>query len=128
LSGEQQQKKQVSIVLAENQIAAGRDVHGTITINYPGRFDSVVINSQIENSSDVFSYTNLNDKKINYPYARLSIFKAELGGRTTVKFTATTKHVPAASDHSSVKFRVTIIQEHKEVASDVAYLKIVKEV
>jgi hypothetical protein len=130
LSGEhqQQQKKQVSIALAENQIAAGQDVHGTITINYAGRFDSVVINSQIENSSDVFSYTNLNGKKINYPYARLSIFKAELGERTTVKFTATTKHVPAAGDHSSVKFRVTIIQEHKEVASDVAYIKIVKKV
>lgn len=129
MSGEQQQqKKQVSIALAENQIAAGQDVHGTITINYAGRFDSVVINSQIENSSDVFSYTNLNSKKINYPYARLSIFKAELEGRTTVKFTATTKHVPPAGDHSSVKFRVTIIQEHKEVASDVAYIKIVKKV
>lgn len=131
MSGEhqQQQKKQVLIALAENQIAAGQDVHGTITINYAGRFDSVVINSQIENSSDVFSYTNLNGKKINYPYARLSIFKAELEGRTTtVKFTATTKHVPAAGDHSSVKFRVTIIQEHKEVASDVAYIKIVKKV
>jgi hypothetical protein len=102
LSGEQQQqKKQVSIALAENQIAAGQDVHGTITINYAGRFDSVVINSQIENSSDVFSYTNLNGKKINYPYARLSIFKAELGGSTTVKFTATTKHVPATTLASS---------------------------
>ena len=95
-------------------------------VRYPGRFDSLVINSQIENSSDVFSYNSLNGKKIKHPYARLSIFRAELGGRTTVEFVATTNHVPAG-DHSSVKFRVSIIQEHKEVVSDIAFIKIVKK-
>jgi hypothetical protein len=119
-------QKQISISLAESSVAAGEDLRGTVVISYPGRFDSLVINSQIENSSDVFSYSNLNGKKIKHPYARLSIFKAELGGRTTVEFTATTNHVPAG-DHSSVKFRVSIIQEHKEVVSDVAYAKIVKK-
>lgn len=119
-------QKPVSISLAEGSITAGEDLHGTVVINYSGRFDSLVINSQIENSSDVFSYTNLNGKKIKHPYARLSIFKAELGGRTTVEFTATTSHVPAG-DHSSVKFRVSIIQEHKEVVSDIAYTKIVRK-
>jgi hypothetical protein len=119
-------QKQVSISLAESPIAAGEDLHGAVVINYPGRFDSLVINSQIENSSDVFSYTSLNGKKIRHPYARLSIFKAELGGRTTIEFTATTNHVPAG-DHSSVKFRVSIIQEHKEVVSDIAYTKIVRK-
>ncbi|HXV46877.1 MAG TPA: hypothetical protein VD736_09410 [Nitrososphaera sp.] len=119
-------QKQISISLAESSVAAGEDLHGTVVISYPGRFDSLVINSQIENSSDVFTYSNLNGKKIKHPYARLSIFKAELGGRTTVEFTATTNHVPAG-DHSSVKFRVSIIQEHKEVVNDVAYAKIVKK-
>ncbi|MGI0049107.1 MAG: hypothetical protein ACREAW_06160 [Nitrososphaera sp.] len=118
-------QKQVSISLAESSLAAGEDLHGTVVINYPGRFDSLVINSQIENSSDVFSYASLNGKKIKHPYARLSIFKTELGGRTTVEFTAATNHVPAG-DHSSIKFRVSIIQEHKEVASDIAYAQIIK--
>jgi hypothetical protein len=118
-------QKQVSVSLAEGSVAAGEELHGTVVINYAGRFDSLVINSQIENSSDVFSYANLNGKKIKHPYARLSIFKAELGGRTTIEFTATTSHVPAA-ENSSVKFRVSIIQEHKEVASDVAYVKVRK--
>ena len=118
-------QKQVSISLAESSLAAGEDLHGTVVINYPGRFDSLVINSQIENSSDVFSYASLNGKKIKHPYARLSIFKADLGGRTTIEFTATANHVPAG-DHSNVKFRVSIIQEHKEVVSDIAYTKIVK--
>jgi hypothetical protein len=120
-------QKQISISLTESTVAAGEDLHGTVAINYSGRFDSVVINSQIENSSDVFSYSSLNGKKIKHPYARLSIFKAELGGRSTIEFTATTNHVPAGN-HSSVKFRVSIIQEHKEVVNHIAYIKVVKMV
>jgi hypothetical protein len=119
-------QKQISVSLAESSVAAGEELHGTVVINYPGRFDSLVINSQIENSSDVFSYVNLNGKKIKHPYARLSIFRAELGGKTTIEFTAVTNHVPAG-DASNVKFRVSIIQEHKEVVSDIAYIKVVKK-
>jgi len=118
-------QKDVSISLAESSISSGNDLHGTVVINYSGRFDSVVINSQIENSSDVFSYTNLNGKNIKHPYARLSIFKSELAGSPTVNFTATTSHNPAG-EYSNVKFRVSIIQEHKEVVSDIAYTKIIK--
>jgi len=116
----------VSISLTENALVAGEELHGKIVINYPGRFDSIVINSQIMNSNDVFSYMNLNGKKIKHPYARLSIFKSELAGSTTIDFTAISNHVPP-SDYSSVKFRVSIIQEHKEVISDIAYTKIVKK-
>ena len=118
-------QQDVSISLAESSISSGNDLHGTIVINYRGRFDSVVINSQIENSSDVFSYTNLNGKNIKHPYARLSIFKSELAGSSTINFTATTNHIPPGK-YSNVKFRVAIIQEHKEVVSDIAYTKIIK--
>jgi hypothetical protein len=118
-------QNEVSISLAESSIVAGNDLHGVVVIKYSGRFDSVVINSQIENSSDVFSYTNLNGKNIKHPYARLSIFKSELTGSTTINFTATTNHVPSG-EYSNVKFRVSIIQEHKEVVSDIAYTKIIK--
>ena len=121
-----EQKKDVSISLTESSIIAGNDLHGTVVINYSGRFDSVVINSQIENSNDIFSYTSLNGKNIKHPYARLSIFKSELAGRNTINFTAFTNHVPTEGEYSNVKFRVSIIQEHKEVASDIAYAKIIK--
>lgn len=118
-------QKDISVELAEKSIIAGQELHGTVVLNYSGRFDSVVINSQIENSSDVFSYVNVNGKKINHPYARIPIFKVDLGGKNTIQFTALTKHIPAG-DHSNAKFRVTIIQEHKEVASDATFLKITK--
>ena len=119
-------RKDISVSLAESSIIAGNDLHGTVVINYLGRFDSVVVNSQIENSSDVFSYTSLNEKNIKHPYARLSIFKSELAGRNTINFTTTTNHIPAG-EYSNVKFRVSIIQEHKEVVSDIAYTKIIKD-
>ena len=118
-------KKEVSISVAENSIAAGQELHGSVIINYLGRYDTVVLNSQIENSNDVFSYTNLNGKEIKHPYARLSIFKSELAGKNTIDFIATTGHVPVG-EFSNVKFRVSIIQEHKEVVSDIAYIKIIK--
>jgi hypothetical protein len=116
---------EVTITLQEKEVAAGQELHGWIAINYTGRWDSVVINSQIENSSDVFSYSFLNGKKVNHPYARLSIFKAELKGATTIDFVASTKHVPPVGEPSSVKFRVTLIQEHKEIYSDIAYIKVI---
>jgi hypothetical protein len=117
--------KEISISFAESTIATGHELHGTVVINYLGRFDTVVVNSQIENSNDVFSYTNLNGKKIKHPYARLSIFKSELAGSNTIDFTATSSHVPAG-EYSNVKFRASIIQEHKEVVSDITYTRIVK--
>jgi hypothetical protein len=116
---------EVAISLAEKEVAAGQELHGTVTINYAGRWDSVVINSQIENSSDVFSYSLLNGKKIKHPYARLSIFKDELKGKTVVEFVSSTSHVPASGGYTSVKFRVSLIQEHKEIFSDIAYIKVV---
>ncbi|HVX02111.1 MAG TPA: hypothetical protein VHA09_03070 [Nitrososphaera sp.] len=126
---------EVTISLGEKEVAAGQDLHGTVTINYAGRWDSVVINSQIENSSDVFSYSLLNGKKIKHPYARLSIFKDELKGKTVVEFVSSTDHVPPADDdnasggvcYTNVKFRVSLIQEHKEIFSDIAHIKVVKK-
>jgi hypothetical protein len=117
--------KDISIKIMEKEISSGQDVHGTINLNYHGRYDSIIINSQIQNSNDVFNYTNINGKKINHPYARLSVFGNDIGDKRNLEFIANTKHVPS-TDSSNVKFRVTIIQEHKEVASDIANIKIVK--
>ena len=105
----------------------GQELQGKVTLNYVGRFDSVVINSQIENSCDIFNYVNLDGKKINHPYGRLSIFKTDLHDPISISFTTITQHLPLSkSKPSNAKFRVAIIQEHKEVASDVAYVKVLR--
>ena len=113
------------ITILQHEIFPSQELCGTINISYNGRFDSVVINSQIENSSDIFNFTFINGKKIGCPYARLSIWKDDLGNRKDLEFIAITEHLPPG-DYSNAKFRATIIQEHKEIASDIAYVKILK--
>jgi hypothetical protein len=119
------QVKGVSIFFPQDEIPMGHDIHGTISINYPGRFDSIVINSQIESSNDILRFTSLNERRINYPYGRLAILKEDIGTTKTLEFIANTTHTPR-DIYSNVKFRVAIIQEHKEVAYDVSYVKIIK--
>ena len=111
--------------LKNKEINAGEELECIISINYTGRFDSISINSQIEDSSDVFTYTEINGKKINHPYARLSLMKKELQNPTNIRLKAITKHIPKSTE-SVVKLRATLIQEHKEIASDVKFIKIKK--
>lgn len=107
----------------KSDIKPKEEVNGVIKINYIGRFDSIVINSQIENSNDIFTFIKLNDKKINYSYARMPVLRQDLKDTSEIRFVVTTDHVPQVS--SNVKFRASIIQEHKEVANHVALLRIV---
>ena len=118
-------KKEIHIQLESNEIQSNTEVRGRIQLNYNGRFDTIVLNSQIENSNDIFLYTHLNGKRINYPYARLSIFKKDLEGKNMIEFIAISNHVPS-KDFSKVKFRTSLIQENKEVANDIIFLKIKK--
>jgi len=120
-----QEKKELSLTIKETEIHPNQEIHGIIEVNYNERFDTIVINSQIENSSDIFNYIQLNGKKINHPYARLSIYKKELEEKRIVDFIAITQHLPK-NDYSKVKFRVSIIQEHKEVINAILFLKIKK--
>ena len=121
-----QEKKELSLTIKETEIYPNQEIHGRIEVNYNERFDTIVINSQIENSSDIFNYIQLNGKKINHPYARLSIYKKELEEKRIVDFIAITQHIPK-NDFSKVKFRASIIQEHKEVTNDILFLRIKKE-
>jgi hypothetical protein len=122
-----EEKKELSLTFKENEIRPNQEIHGRIGLNYDGRFDTIVINSQIENSSDFCKYIELNGKKINHPYARLSIYKKDLEEKNVIDFIVITQHVPKKNDFSKAKFRISIIQEHKEVANDILILKIKKD-
>src|ERR671919_1197970 len=110
----------VAIEIVEKEIMSGQELHGKVDIIYTGRFDSIVINSQIENSSNIFNYTSVNGKKTNYQYARISIFKEDLQDKRKLEFTAFTLHEPR-NNYTNSKFRVALVQEHKEVASALAF-------
>ncbi len=120
------EKKELFLTIEEKEIYPNEEIHGRIELNYNGRFDTIVINSHIENSSDICNYIELNGKKINHPYSRLSIYKKDLEEKRIINFIAITQHIPK-NDFSKVKFRTSIIQEHKEVANDILILKIKKD-
>lgn len=111
----------ISIKLTEDHISSGQDIHGIINLSYDSRYDTIVINSQIEDSSGTFEFVELDGKKIDYPYPRLSIFEQDIRGQKKIAFTARTNYTPLDA-FSKVKFRVSIIQEHKEIASDISYI------
>lgn len=115
----------ISIELTEEHVTPGDDIHGTIILSYDSRYDTVVINSQIEDSSGAFEFIEINGRKIDYPYPRLSIFEKDISGQKRITFTAKTNHIPREIS-TKVKFRVSIIQEHKEIASDISYLTLSK--
>jgi hypothetical protein len=111
----------VSIELKENRITPGQNIHGTIKLAYNSRYDTVVINSQIEDPSGTFEFIELNGKRIDYPYPRLSIFEKDISDKKEITFVAKTNHNPQ-NISTKVKFRVSLVQEHKEIASDISYL------
>lgn len=121
-----QEKKELFLTIEENEIHPNEEIHGRIELNYNGRFDTLVINSHIENSNDICTYIELNGKKINHPFSRVSIYKKDLEEKKIINFIAIIQHVPK-NEFSKVKFRASIIQEHKEVANDILILKIKKE-
>lgn len=121
-----QEKKELFLTIEENEIHPNEEIHGRIELNYNGRFDTLVINSHIENSNDICTYVELNGKKINHPFSRFSIYKKDLEEKKIINFIAIIQHVPK-NDFSKVKFRTSIIQEHKEVANDILILKIKKD-
>jgi hypothetical protein len=115
----------ISIELTEEQATSGQDIHGIIYLSYGSRYDTIVINSQIEDSSGTFEFVELNGREIDYPYPRFSIFEKDISGQKKITFTTRTNHVPRDAS-VKVKFRVSIIQEHKEIASDISYLNLCK--
>lgn len=125
LANNNDKDKTINLEFKDAVVIPDKEIAGNISINYDGRYDSISINSQIEDSYDVFTYTEIEGKKKNYPYARLSIMKKELKDPKNFEFKIVTRHVPEM-DFTNVKFRVTLIQEHKEIASDVKHIKIKK--
>lgn len=119
------EKDQIKLEIQEESVYPNKEIHGKIIINYDGRYDTIVINSQIEDSSDIVKYIEMNGKKINYNYPRISLFKSDLPNPKTVEFSAITTHIP--KNISKLKFRTSIIQEHKEIANDVVFLEIRKK-
>ena len=89
-------------------------------MSYPGRYDGVVINTQILDSNELILYKSCHGKSISQNVSRLFINK-EVMPKNKAEFTALIKFEP--KQEHEIKFRVSIIEQHKEIESQIIFAK-----
>jgi hypothetical protein len=113
--------KDIELKLENLTFRTNEIIKGKIYVNYPGRYDGVVINSQILGSNQLIVYKSYNNKSISQNLSRLFINKNDMP-QNFIEFTALIEF--ESKQIHEVKFRVSIIQEHKEIESDVVFGKL----
>jgi len=112
--------KYIKLVLDNLNIKPNSEIKGHVTVNYPGAYDGVVINTLIMDSNKLIVYTSYNDEKISDNVSRLFISR-DVMPDNKAQFTAVIEFEPEQSH--DVKFRASIIEKHKEVESDKLFAK-----
>lgn len=112
--------KDIELELENKDICPNAEIKGHIKVNYPGRYDGVVINTQILGSNELVVYKSYNGKQISQNVSRLFIGKDDMQDNTA-DFTAAIEFEP--KEAHDVKFRVSIIEQHKEIESAVVFAK-----
>ena len=112
--------KYIKLVLDNLNIKPNSEIKGHVTVNYPGAYDGIVINTLIMDSNELIVYTSYNDEKISDNVSRLFISR-DVMPDNKAQFTAVIKFEPEQSH--DVKFRASIIEQHKEVESDHLFAK-----
>jgi len=110
--------KDIEIVLQDKNIKSNTDIIGTVKVNYSGKYDSIVINIQILGSNELMLFTSYNGKKISQRSSRLFISKDTMP-QNKADFTAMITFEP--TQKHDIKFRASIIEQHKEVENDVVF-------
>lgn len=114
--------KEIELKLESQAFKPHETIRGEIKVNYSGRYDGVVVNAQILGSNQLIVYRSYNAKSITQNLSRLFINKNDMP-QNSVQFTASIEFEPI--EVHEVKFRASIIQEHKEIESDVVFGKLV---
>ena len=112
--------KDIDFKLNTTDIHPESEIIGTITVSYPGRYDGVVVNTQILDSNEHITYRSYNGKKTSQNVSRLFINK-DLMPENKAEFTATISFEP--KQEHEVKFRASIIEQHKEIESQIIFAK-----
>ena len=112
--------KNIKLTLDNLNIKPNSEIQGRVTVNYPGTYDGIVINTLIMDSNKLIVYKSYNGKEISDNVSRLFISK-DVMPDNEAKFTAIIEFEPEQS--YEVKFRASIIEQHKEVESDQLFAK-----
>ena len=112
--------KYIVLKLDDKNIKPNSEIKGHVTVNYPGKYDGIVINTLIIGSNKLIIYKSYNDKQIYNNVSRLFISRNFMPDNK-VEFTAVIDFEPKQTH--DVKFRASIIEQHKEVESDQLFAK-----
>ena len=112
--------KDLEFKLNATHIYPNSEIKGTILVSYPGRYDGVVVNTIISDSNEHIIYKSYNGKKISQNVSRLFINK-EVMPENKAEFTAIINFQP--NQEYEIKFRVSIIEQHKEIESQIIFAK-----
>ncbi len=112
--------KDLEFELDSTDIHPNSEIKGIISVSYPGRYDGVVINTQIFDSNEHIIYKSYNGKKISQNVSRLFINK-DVMPENKAEFTAIINFEP--EQEHEIKFRVSIIEQHKEIESQIIFAK-----
>ncbi|MBT8243532.1 MAG: hypothetical protein HKO48_00140 [Nitrosopumilus sp.] len=112
--------KDLEFKLNSTDIHPDSEIQGTILVSYPGRYDGVVINTQILDSNEHIIYQSYNGKKISQNVSRLFINK-DVMPEHKAEFSAVINF--ETNQEHEVKFRVSIIEQHKEIESKIIFAK-----
>ena len=112
--------KDIEFNLNSKEIYPNSEIKGTISVSYPGRYDGVVINTTILDSNEHIIYKSYNGKKISQNISRLFINK-DVMPENKAEFTAIISFDP--THEHEVKFRASIIEQHKEIESQIIFAK-----
>ena len=112
--------KYIKLTLDNLNIKPNSEIKGYVTVDYSGSYDGIVINTLIMDSNELIVYKSYNEKKISDNVSRLFIGK-DVMPDNKAQFTAVIEFVPEQSH--DVKFRASIIEQHKEVESDQLFAK-----
>jgi len=110
--------KDIQFDLNSKEIHPNSEIKGTISVNYPGRYDGVVINTTILDCNEHITYKSSNGKKISQNVSRLFINK-DVMPENKAEFTAIISFEPTKTHE--VKFRASIIEQHKEIDSQIIF-------
>ena len=112
--------KDIEFNLEPKEIHPNSEIRGIIIVSYPGRYDGVVINTQILDSNEHIIYKSYNGKKISQNVSRLFINK-DVMPENKAEFTALIGFEP--KQVYEIKFRASIIEQHKEIESKIIFAK-----
>ncbi len=108
----------IELVFDSREFRPNTEIVGRVTVGFPGRYDGVVINSQILDSNELITFKAYNGRRISRNVARLFVGRDAMPGGV-VEFTSAFEFEPEGE--LEVKFRASIIEQHKEIESAVVF-------